>query len=81
MDGVSPSGWSQDASKGLPRRRASARLQAVPLVCCASGGLAVLDLGPLPWSLLTMTKLAKGQRGQVDKGTEKRAAGAGLKES
>ena len=45
----SPSGWSQGSPQGLPRRRASARLQAVPLVCRASGRLAVLDLGLLPW--------------------------------
>ena len=51
----------QDATQGLPRRRAAARLQAVPLLCRASGRFACLDLGPLPWFPLAMTMAAKGR--------------------
>jgi hypothetical protein len=75
----SPSGWGQGSSQGLPRRRASARLQAVPLVCRAPGRLAVLDLGLLPWFTLDKDKAGQLPAWTNGQRKEKRAAGAGLK--
>ena len=53
---VSPGGRSQDSTQGLPRRRATARLQAAPLLSRASVRLAFPRPGPHVCKPPVMTK-------------------------